>query len=195
MSLAEIKCFFIYHFQTRRKSSFTCITSVWSPKFVYNTVFVVVSSLSCVWLFATPWTAACQAPLSIGFPRQELEWVALSFSRGSSWPKGQSQVSCIDKQILYCWATREALNKCHLLLLLWPYYDQISLGKLISRVKCPKEHELGLLYQIPLCDRELCTHFDPIKALERRGGVLWWAWWILPGLALQCSHANWKEKN
>ena len=48
MSLAEIKCFFIYHFQTRRKSSFTCITSVWSPKFVYNTVFVVVSSLSCV---------------------------------------------------------------------------------------------------------------------------------------------------
>ena len=27
--------------------------------------FVVVQSLSCVWLFATPWTAACQASLSI----------------------------------------------------------------------------------------------------------------------------------
>ena len=25
---------------------------------------VVVKSLSCVWLFATPWTTACQAPLS-----------------------------------------------------------------------------------------------------------------------------------
>ena len=27
--------------------------------------------LSCVWLFATPWTAARQAPLSMGFSRQE----------------------------------------------------------------------------------------------------------------------------
>ena len=27
--------------------------------------------LSCVWLFATPWTVACQALLSMGFPRQE----------------------------------------------------------------------------------------------------------------------------
>ena len=28
-------------------------------------------SLSRVWLFATPWTAAYQAPLSLGFSRQE----------------------------------------------------------------------------------------------------------------------------
>ena len=28
-------------------------------------------SLSCVWLFVTPWTVAHQAPLSIGFSRQE----------------------------------------------------------------------------------------------------------------------------
>ena len=32
---------------------------------------VKVKSLSCVWLFETPWTAAYQAPLSIGFSRQE----------------------------------------------------------------------------------------------------------------------------
>ena len=32
---------------------------------------VKVKSLSRVWLFATPWTAAYQAPLSIGFSRQE----------------------------------------------------------------------------------------------------------------------------
>ena len=30
-----------------------------------------VKSLSCVWLFVTPWTAAYQAPPSMGFPRQE----------------------------------------------------------------------------------------------------------------------------
>ena len=32
---------------------------------------VKVKSLSCVWLLATPWTVAHQAPLSMGFPRQE----------------------------------------------------------------------------------------------------------------------------
>ncbi|KAB0344711.1 hypothetical protein FD754_021637 [Muntiacus muntjak] len=31
----------------------------------------VVSLLSCVRLFATPWTVACQAPPSMGFPRQD----------------------------------------------------------------------------------------------------------------------------
>ena len=32
---------------------------------------VKVKSLSHVWLFATPWTAAYQAPLSMGYSRQE----------------------------------------------------------------------------------------------------------------------------
>ena len=31
----------------------------------------VVYLLSCVWLFATAWTVTCQAPLSMGFFRQE----------------------------------------------------------------------------------------------------------------------------
>ena len=35
-------------------------------------------SLSCVQLFATPWTVARQAPLSMGFSRQEY-WSRLSF--------------------------------------------------------------------------------------------------------------------
>ena len=35
-------------------------------------------SLSHVWLFATPWTAACQAPLSMEFSRQEY-WSGLPF--------------------------------------------------------------------------------------------------------------------
>ena len=34
----------------------------------------------------TPWTVACQAPLSMGFFRHEVEWVAISFFRGSSHP-------------------------------------------------------------------------------------------------------------
>ena len=38
---------------------------------------VKVKSLSRVWLLATPWTAAYQAPLSMGFSRQEY-WSGLS---------------------------------------------------------------------------------------------------------------------
>ena len=39
---------------------------------------VKVKSLSCVRLFVTPWTVAHQAPLSIGFSRQEY-WSGLPF--------------------------------------------------------------------------------------------------------------------
>ena len=66
---------------------------------------------SCVWLFATSWTVALQALLSMRFPRQEiLEWVAISFSRGSSWPRDQTSVSCIGRRMLYHWATWETLS-------------------------------------------------------------------------------------
>ena len=49
----------------------------------------------------TLWTVAHQAPLSLGFPRQEYWSVAIFFSRGSSQPKGWTQVFCIGRQILY----------------------------------------------------------------------------------------------
>ena len=38
-----------------------------------------------------------------------LEWVAISFSRVSSWSRNRTWVSCIGRRILYHWATREAL--------------------------------------------------------------------------------------
>ena len=38
-----------------------------------------------------------------------VEWVAIAFSRWSSWPRDQTHVSCIGRQILYHWVTREAL--------------------------------------------------------------------------------------
>ena len=39
----------------------------------------VLSCFSCVWLLVTLWTVALQAPLSMGFPRQEY-WSGLPFS-------------------------------------------------------------------------------------------------------------------
>ena len=40
-----------------------------------------------------------------------LEWVAISFSRGSSWPRDRTQVSHIGGRRFNLWATREALVK------------------------------------------------------------------------------------
>ena len=39
-----------------------------------------------------------------------LEWVAYPFSRGSSWSRNQTGVSCITGRFFIVWATREALN-------------------------------------------------------------------------------------
>ena len=62
--------------------------------------------LSHVWLFATLWIIPCQAPLSTGiFQVRTLEWVAISSSRGSSWPRDSTHISCNDRWILYHWAT------------------------------------------------------------------------------------------
>ena len=60
-------------------------------------------SLGRVQLLATPWTVAHQAPLSMGLPQARiLEWVAIPFSRGSSWPRDGTQVSCIaGRYLLY----------------------------------------------------------------------------------------------
>ena len=48
-------------------------------------VKVKVKSLSPVWLFATTWTIAHQAPLSMGFSRQEY-WSELPFSSPGDLP-------------------------------------------------------------------------------------------------------------
>ena len=41
------------------------------------------------------------------FQARVLEWVAIPFSRGSSWPRGQTRVSCIIGRCFTVWATRE----------------------------------------------------------------------------------------
>ena len=43
------------------------------------------------------------------FQARAPEWVAISFSRGSSWPRDRTWVSCIAGRCFTLWATREAL--------------------------------------------------------------------------------------
>ena len=58
--------------------------------------------LSCVWLFATPWTVAYQAPPSMGFSRQEY-WSEVPLPSPGDLPNP------VCRQTLTMWAAREAL--------------------------------------------------------------------------------------
>ena len=70
--------------------------------FLLQCMKVKVKSPSCVWLLATPWTAAHQAPLSIGFPKQEY-WSGLPFpSTGDIHDPGTEPSLLNCRQILYC---------------------------------------------------------------------------------------------
>ena len=62
---------------------------------VINHVYAcVLSHFSRVQLFATPWTVACQAPLSMGFLREEY-WSGLPFPSPGDLPdSGIEPVSC-----------------------------------------------------------------------------------------------------
>ena len=70
----------------------------------------MLSRFSHVWLFVTLWTVACEAPLSLGFSRQEY-WSVLPYPPPgeSSWPRDQTCVSCIAGRFFIYWVTWEAL--------------------------------------------------------------------------------------
>ena len=69
------------------------------------------SELSCVWL-CDPMDSNTPGSSVHGiFQARILEWFAISYSTGSSWPRNNTQVSwvsCIGRQILYHWETWEA---------------------------------------------------------------------------------------
>ena len=71
--------------------------------------------LSCVWLFVTPWTVACEIPLSWDSPGKNTGVACLFFSsRGSSQPRDRTHVSCVSCTAgRFCthWAIGEALPR------------------------------------------------------------------------------------
>ena len=68
----------------------------WEIRFDINTLLLLLSLFSRVWLCVTPEMAAHQAPLSLGFSRQEpMEWVAISFSNAWKWKVKVKSLSCV----------------------------------------------------------------------------------------------------
>ena len=66
-----------------------------NSKFSGIYIYCVLSHFSHVQLFVTLWTTVLQAPLSMGFSRQEYLWVAMPSSRGSSWPRDWTHISYV----------------------------------------------------------------------------------------------------
>ena len=71
--------------------------------FLLQCMKVKVKSLSCVWLFAIPWTAAHQAPPSMGFSRQEY-WSGVPLP-SPTWHKAKEKHVC-EKDVLLSFSNR-----------------------------------------------------------------------------------------
>ena len=76
--------------------------------FLQETLCCGLSRFSCVQLFETPWTVACQTPLSMEILQARIvEWIAMPSSRGSSQPRDGTLVSRTAGRLFTVWATRK----------------------------------------------------------------------------------------
>ena len=67
----------------------------WYVGYLKQIIIFILVNYVCLVLLVAPWTMVHQAPLSMGFLRQEY-WSGLSFpSLEFSWSRGQTQVYCV----------------------------------------------------------------------------------------------------
>ena len=88
-----------------------------------------MKSLSPVWLFATPWTVANQAPPSMGFSRQEY-WSGLPFpSPGDLLTQGLNLGLLHCRQTLYCLSHQGSHNiYIYIYIYIYTYLCQVSVA-------------------------------------------------------------------
>ena len=74
------------------------------------------------------------------FQARKLEWVAISSSRGSSWPRDRTCVFCLERQILYQWAMWEVpcQNSC--------YQKTISTGRDVEKRNVFSQYNSTTMY-------------------------------------------------
>ena len=106
-----------------------------------------------IWLCGTLWTAACQAPLSMGFSRQVyLEWIAMPSSRESFQPSDWTRVSCIAGRF-YRWSNGRHSGK-----------GSLVVKGLDSQAKALRGHPVGT--------RKPVSHWRR-EAVRPRSGFKW----------------------
>ena len=97
------------------------------------------------------------------FQAKTLEWVAISFSGGSSQPRDWTCISCLVRQVLYHWVTREALCP--------PWASQMALTVTNSPASAGKLRDAGLIlgsrvYRLRRRRRKKNLQEDNFKYLE-----------------------------
>jgi len=98
---------------------------------IFNTVVVIVQLLSHVQVFVTPWAVARGSSVHGISQARILEWIAISFSRRSSWPRDWTHVSCVFA--LACrFFTTESWGEAHLTLY-WQPMQYSCLGNSMDR--------------------------------------------------------------
>ena len=122
----------------------------------------------CCPTLVTPWTVAHQAPLGFAHGISQasiLEWVAISFSRKSSWTRDRTCVSWIGTRILYHWATCEArVHSCTL----------IKLNSLRKPIWLRISSSLFLCLPVSLSIIYLSSFFKHLRWSHYTSALGWW---------------------
>ena len=104
----------------------------------------------------------CNPPVSSvhGFSQARiLEWVAISYSKGSPSPRDQTCISCTGGQIPYHWATRGAHLMCQATL-------KIKFNKWIL------QHITWTLCRPVVCQPN-CTSGSPVELSKKKSTIIW----------------------
>ena len=102
------------------------------------------------------------------FQARVLEWIAISFSRGSSQPRNQTRVSCIAGRRFTIWATREAhiYVYMHIYIAQWFHWVSTLLNDtlvfLLINVKKSRLDSVFKIIQFSSVTQSCLTLFDPM---------------------------------
>ena len=123
-----------------------------------------VKLLSHVWLFATPWTVAYQAPPSVGFSRQEC-WRGLPFPSPGDLPDpgikpGSPALQAdalLSEPFITSWKTMSANMKTSWGIQIW-HFNRTSGGHNPSYTSCKELTTITYHHQLIFSERLLCSN-------------------------------------
>ena len=117
-----------------------------------------IQSLCHVQLFATPWIVVSVRGI---LQARKMEWVTITFSRGFSWPKEWTCISCIAGRVFTTELPENPICIC-IYIQIYIHLQLLSLGFSSSRAISPTFCIFGNFYNKMLCwkrDGENGKHF------------------------------------
>ena len=148
----------------------------------------MLSRFSDVRLCATPWTVALQAPLSVGFSRQEY-WsgFAISSSRGSFWPRDRICICCLGRWIISAeppgeptkegiWMLNKHMKRCSISSLHFSSSVAQSCPTLCDRMNRSMPVQYFRERQIKTTVRSHYASSRTVKIFKTEYNNQWWEW-------------------